>query len=164
MNAVLGPVPRTIVGLRREGPQAVVLALDCGHRRHVRHRPPLSDHPWVCDEQAARAKVGESIECLGCGQRRLPEGWVAYRRTAQFDEHTTPAGLLGSHRTRQGVWGRLVVTQGRLWLCFEAPRVEQIEAVPGAPVVIPTGLPHHVRLAGPVRFHVEFLRSPPVEG
>lgn len=160
----LGPVARTIVGLVREGPDAVVLALDCGHRRHVRHRPPLSDAPWVRDEQAARSRVGQPIECLRCGQRQLPEGWVVDRRTADFDEHHTPAGLRRSHRIRAGVWGRLVVTRGTLRLCFEPPRDEEVLAAPGDPVVIPTGLPHHVQLGGPVCFYVEFLRPPAKDG
>ena len=142
----------------------MVLGLDCGHRRHVRHRPPLEEHPWVRDDEAARGRVGQAIECLRCAQRLLPEGSVAYRRTSDFDEHTTPAGLLRSHRTKVGVWGRLVVTHGRLWLEFEAPLHERIEVVPDGPVVIPTALPHHVRLAGPVCFHVEFLRPPALEG
>lgn len=107
-----------------------------------------------------RGRIGESIECLRCGQRLLPEGVLVYRRTADFDEHTVPAGLLGSHRTKAGVWARVVVTRGRLWLDFEAPLHEQVEAVPDGPVVIPARLPHHVRLAGPVCFHVEFLRPP----
>ncbi|MEM9459869.1 MAG: DUF3565 domain-containing protein [Myxococcota bacterium] len=159
-----GPVVRTIVALGREGPDAVVLELDCGHRRHVRHRPPLSDAPWVADEQAAWSRVGQSIECLRCEQRQLPEGWVVHRRTADFDEHRTPEGLRRSHRIRAGVWGRLVVTRGALRLCFEPPRGEVVLATPGDPVVIPTGLPHHVQLMGPVCFYVEFLRPPGPDG
>lgn len=96
------PVPRTIVDFRREGPRAVVLGLDCGHRRHARHRPPLGELPWVCDDEAARGRVGSTEE--------------------------------------------------------------SVEAVPGRPVVIPAGLPHHLCLAGPVRFIVEFLRPPALEG
>ncbi|MCA9711493.1 MAG: DUF3565 domain-containing protein, partial [Myxococcales bacterium] len=146
-----------IVGLRREGPRAVVLALDCGHHRHVRHRPPLQVHPWVLDEAAARQRVGQGIECLRCGQRQLPEGSVSYRRTADFDEHTVPAGLLAAHRTRAGVWGRL-------WLVFEAPWGERVQVEPGAPAVIPAAVPHHVEPCGPVCFHVEFLRPPAADG
>ncbi len=158
------PVVRGIVAWRREEPSSVVLTLDCGHPRHVRHRPPLSQHPWVLDDSTVQSRVGETIECLRCGQRLLPEGVVGYRRTKTFDEHSVPAGLLGTHRTKEGVWGRLWVEQGRLWLDFSAPLDEEVEVVPDAPAAIPAALPHRVRLVGPVRFHVEFLRSPSMDG
>lgn len=35
-----------------------------------------------------------------------------YKRTPTFDEHTIPAGLRRDHRTRAGVWGRIVVEAG----------------------------------------------------
>lgn len=152
------PVPREIVGWQREGEGSVVLSLVCGHARHVRHVPPLQPNPWVTRDEAVRGKVGESIECLRCGQRLLPEGAKSYRRTRSFDEHTVPAGLLGTHRTAPGVWGRLWVEQGRLWLHFDPPLSERVDVVPGEPAVIPAALSHRVRLSGPVRFSVEFLR------
>jgi tellurite resistance-related uncharacterized protein len=161
-------VPRVIMGVRREAAgapgDAVVLGLDCGHQRHVRHRPPLSSHPWVRDDAACEQRVGQRIECLRCGQRLLPEAARAYRRTADFDEGTVPAGLVRAHSTKAGVWGRLVVEHGTLSLRFEAPLGVEVLARPGAPVVIPPQLPHHVRLAGPVRFFVEFLRVPADDG
>jgi tellurite resistance-related uncharacterized protein len=160
------PVPRTIIRWRRDGSSgepleasgAVVLRLDCGHDRHVHHRPPLSSHPWVLDDAACDARVGAAIECLRCGQRLVPEDARPYRRTAGFDEHTIPAGLLGEHSTKAGTWGRLVVEQGQLAVWFLAPLSLEVAAEPGAPVAIPPQLRHQVRLRGPVRFHVEFLR------
>lgn len=151
-------VPRTIVELSREAEAEVILGLDCGHRRHVRHRPPLSEHPWVLDDSSSEARVGGSIECLRCGQRLLPEGARVYRRTSTFDESTVPAGLLGDHATKAGTWGRLVVEDGQVDLWFAPPLSVLVRGRPGEAIVIPTELRHHVRLAGPVRFHVEFLR------
>jgi tellurite methyltransferase len=152
------PVPRTISSWRREAADAVVLRLECGHDRHVRHRPPLSRHGWVMDDAGCEVRVGEPIECLRCGQRLLPEAVQVYRRTADFDQDTVPAGLLHAHSTKAGTWGRLVVEDGQLWLSFEPPLSVEVLAQPGSPAVIPPQLRHHVRLAGPVRFHVEFLR------
>jgi tellurite methyltransferase len=69
------PVPRTISSWRREAADVVVLRLDCGHDRHVRHRPPLSSHVWVMDDATCEVRVGESIECLRCGRPvKLPDG------------------------------------------------------------------------------------------
>jgi tellurite resistance-related uncharacterized protein len=158
------PVPRIITSWRREDPHAVdaadtvVLRLDCGHVRHVRHRPPMSSHAWVRDDAACEARVGGEIECLRCGQRLVPEGAREYRRTASFDERTMPAGLLGAHAIKAGSWGRLVVEEGELPIWFEPPLAEAATARPGSPVAIPPQLRHQLLPAGPVRFHVEFLR------
>jgi tellurite resistance-related uncharacterized protein len=154
------PIPRNITRWRREGSDAVVLRLECGHDRHVHHRPPRSSHPWVLDDAACDARVGQAIECLRCGQRLVPDDARPYRRTESFDEHTIPAGLLGAHSTKAGTWGRLWVEQGRLVVWFEPPLSLEAAGEPGAPVAIPPQLRHQVRLRGPVRFHVEFLRVP----
>jgi len=161
------PVPsisRVIVGVQREGADAVVLRLDCGHRRHVRHRPPLSSHAWVGSDAECEQRVGQRIECLRCGQRELPPQAQAYRSTAEFDEHTLPAGLQRAHTTKAGAWGRVVVEQGTLWLCFEPPLRTEVLVRPGQPGVIPPQLPHHIRLAGPVRLRVEFLAVADLDG
>lgn len=170
MSEPVPPVPRVITRWRREGSpspseavrafDAVVLRLDCGHDRHVRHRPPFECHAWVADDAACQARVGQTIECLGCGQRRLPEGARPYRRTESFDERTTPGGLRGAHSTKAGAWGRLVVEEGELRVWFEPPLSLEVTGRAGSPVSIPPQLRHQVRLGGPVRFHVEFLRVP----
>lgn len=152
------PVPRLIEGTRRVAPDEVVLRLDCGHERHARHHPPLTSLPWVLDDAACEARVGQAIECLRCGQRLMPDAARFVRSTAVFDEHTLPAGLRHAHSTKAGVWGRLVVEEGVLRLWFEPPLDEEVEARPGGSVAIPPQLRHEVRLCGPVRFRVEFLR------
>jgi tellurite resistance-related uncharacterized protein len=159
----VSPVPRVIMSWRREASNetsAVVLRLDCGHDRHVHHRPPLSSHTWVTDDAACQARVGATIECLRCGQRLVPERAREYRRTASFDASTIPAGLLGAHSTKAGSWGRVVVEQGELRVLFEPPLAVEVTGRPGSPIAIPPQLRHQVRLLGPVRFHVEFLRVP----
>jgi tellurite methyltransferase len=155
------PVPRIITSWRREGPAVVVLRLECGHDRHVQHRPPLSSHTWATDDAATAARVGHPIECLRCGQRILPDDARAYRRTESFDERSVPPGLLGVHSTKAGTWGRLWVEQGELELWFQPPLSLAATGRPGAPIVIPPQVEHQVRLRGPVRFHVEFLRVEP---
>jgi len=152
------PVPRTIVGWRRESPDAVVLRLDCGHERHVHHRPPLSSHPWARSDAECQERVGAEIECLRCGQRLVPDRAREYRRTDDFDERTIPPGLLRAHTIKAGAWGRLVVEQGELRLWFQPPLSLEVTVRPGSPAAIPPQLEHEVRLRGPVRFHVEFLR------
>lgn len=43
-----------------------IAELDCGHRRHVRHRPPLAERPWVLSQAGRQARLGTLIECLYC--------------------------------------------------------------------------------------------------
>lgn len=45
-----------------------VAILDCGHRQHVRHNPPLERRPWVLSEEGRRAKLGYSLICVRCDQ------------------------------------------------------------------------------------------------
>ena len=160
MSEPVPPVPRIITRWRREAPGAVVLRLDCGHDRHVHHRPPLASFPWATDDAACSARVGGAIECLRCGQRLVPAGAEPYRRTATFDERTIPVGLLGAHSTKAGTWGLLRVEQGELRVWFEPPLALEAIGRPGSPIAIPPQLRHQVRLSDPVRFHVEFLRVP----
>ena len=93
---------------------------------------------------------------------RLPEGLHSYKRTPSFTEATVPAGLLGEHATKKGVWGLIRVEDGELGYVVTDNRRETTRELltsltePG--VVEPTIL-HRVELVGPVRFYVEFLRA-----
>ncbi len=90
----------------------------------------------------------------------LPDGAVFVRVTADFDEHTLPAGLRSAHRVADGVWGRLVVRSGTLDVVFEDAAHERHAVVAGGTKVLPPGARHHVELVGPVRFAIEFHRVP----
>ncbi|MGM0679612.1 MAG: DUF3565 domain-containing protein [Pseudomonadota bacterium] len=40
--------------------------LSCGHRRHVRHRPPWQNRPWVVSETGRQSMIGYVIPCRDC--------------------------------------------------------------------------------------------------
>lgn len=42
--------------------------LECGHTRHMRHRPPWETRTWVLTEQGRALKVGLLIDCRLCEQ------------------------------------------------------------------------------------------------
>ncbi|MCA9689208.1 MAG: DUF3565 domain-containing protein [Nannocystaceae bacterium] len=151
-------VAQTIVGFARDEDGDHVALLDCGHRRHVRHRPPLSSYPWVLEESGRNARIGAALECARCLRREPPASLAPYRQTASFDETSLPGGLLRDHQTKAGVWARVCVTAGALTLELAAPAGARVTVTPDAPALIPPTLRHAVRLDGPVRFHVEFLR------
>lgn len=91
--------------------------------------------------------------------KRLPPGLEAYNRTPVFTQATVPAGLLRAHSTKAGVWGRIVVLEGKLIYRITDPRRPRSEQVlsPTAPGVVEPTVLHEVEPQGAVRFLVEFL-------
>ena len=153
-------VPRAILGFVADEDGDWVALLDCGHRRHVRHRPPLSSYAWVLDPAGREAHLGQAIECDRCRQRTWPEGLVHHRDTSWFDADTIPAGLRADHRVKTGTWGRLEVSEGALILRFAGPLGAKVRVEAGETAAIPPALSHRVEVEGPVRFRVQFWRVP----
>jgi tellurite resistance-related uncharacterized protein len=90
--------------------------------------------------------------------KQLPENVVPYKRTPEFDEGSVPKGLLHAHQTKEGVWAKIVILEGRLQYSINEPENEITildENIFG--VVEPTIL-HEVKPLGKVRFYVEFYR------
>jgi tellurite resistance-related uncharacterized protein len=154
-------VARSIVAFHRDEASDWIAELDCGHRRHVRHDPPLNERPWVLDEEGRADKLGARFDCKACARRELPEGHTAYRRTETFDENTIPPGLRRSHSTRGAVWARIHVEQGRLRYRVHAPFDDEQVLEPAATGVVLPEIKHEVEPLGAVRFYVEFYRPSP---
>lgn len=59
---------RRIIGfeLDEEGDWRAVL--DCGHRQHLRHRPPLVSRPWVLTEEGRVSRLGYELDCRRCDE------------------------------------------------------------------------------------------------
>lgn len=155
-----GHVARAMLSFTPDG-DAWITQLDCGHRRHIRHRPPLSSFAWVDDPNARAAHVGQLIECGRCQQRIWPDhADPAHKVTRTFTDQDVPAGLLAEHRTKARVWGRLEVLAGELTLSFAEPLNQRVRVSAGEWAAIPPELVHRVELAGPVEFRVAFHRCP----
>ena len=88
----------------------------------------------------------------------LPEGVECYGGTPEFSESSIPANLLRSHSTKAGVWGKIVVLEGRLRYRILELECEDIELVPGRPGIVEPEVLHEVEPQGRVRFLVEFYR------
>jgi hypothetical protein len=56
----------TISGFHRDLAGDWVAELACGHRQHVRHRPPFQNRPWTQSEAGRAEKLGAAIECPLC--------------------------------------------------------------------------------------------------
>ncbi len=71
---------RRILGFLQDDAGEWVADLSCGHRRHVRHRPPFEVRTWVLDDAGRSAHVGNRIDCFLCADE--PEGGEAVRDAA----------------------------------------------------------------------------------
>jgi tellurite resistance-related uncharacterized protein len=91
--------------------------------------------------------------------KTLPEGVAHYKSTPEFTETSIPAGLLRSHSTAAGVWGRITILEGALLYRALEPAVAEYLLTPGRPGIIAPQEKHEVAAVGPVRFCVEFHRA-----
>lgn len=90
--------------------------------------------------------------------KSLPTEVSPYRQTPVFTEETVPGGLLKSHSTKAGTWGRIVVLEGRLRYRILEPRLEEWLLDPENPGVVEPQVAHEVKPLGKLRFYVEFLK------
>ena len=92
--------------------------------------------------------------------KSLPTNVLAYQRTPEFSAESVPAGLRRSHTTKAGVWGKIVVLEGRLRYRILEPVVEDWVLTADQAGVVEPEVPHEVEPIAEVRFYVEFLRGP----
>jgi tellurite resistance-related uncharacterized protein len=90
----------------------------------------------------------------------VPERAVVYKRSPTFTSAGCPPALLREHRTKAGVWGRIVVESGALTLTLCEPTSVELRVTPNRPGVLPPTALHYVTLDPETRFHIEFLRVP----
>ena len=102
--------------------------------------------------------IGQMLNCVRCENFELPAHFVPYKRTPIFTEESVPAALRNDHSTKTGVWGKIIVEEGRLRYRV-GPLDVDVELSPdNGGIVIPEVL-HSVEPLGPVRFFVEFYRA-----
>ena len=150
---------RRIVSFHEDPEAHWIAALSCGHRRHTRHVPPLSDRPWVLTAEGRESRIGLPLECTQCDLRTIPPDYEPYRRTPDFDQESVPKALLERHTTKPGVWARIHVTQGSLDYLLHEPFRARERLTPQTPGIIPPEVEHHIEIVGPVSFYVEFWRT-----
>ncbi len=94
----------------------------------------------------------------------LPWDLVEYKRTPEFSELSVPSALLGSHSTKEGTWGKIVVLEGKLIYRILEPDAEELELDPWHPGVIEPAIRHEIEIHAAARFYVQFYRKPAAVG
>ena len=149
---------REITGFFQDEEGHWVALLDCGHRQHVRHRPPFELREWTQTEEGRQSMLGQTLECVRCDAMEWPEGFVSYKKTPVFTEETIPKGILANHTTRKGVWGLVHVLEGSLRYILEHNGEETL-VTPEKPGIIVAEMRHRVEPGDSVQFCVEFFRK-----
>ncbi len=138
-----------------------VAHLDCGHRQHVRHRPPFQERSWVVDDAGRRGRLGAPLECPLCDRAELPDDLEKVRTTATWDPDTMPQGLRAEHRLAPGVWGVLAVEQGEVRFHCPTLAATPVTVAAGCSQPLPPAVPHRAEPARGARFHLEIFKVPP---
>jgi tellurite resistance-related uncharacterized protein len=145
----------TIRGFHRDTAGDWVAELACDHNQHMRHNPPWLVREWVTSEAGRGSKLGAEIDCPLCDAIAMPPDAREYKRTSTFTADTLPEPLRGSHRTKTGTWGRIVVESGALEYHVRG-RVHRLAA--GDVGLVEPEVPHHVVPLAEARLYIEFWR------
>jgi hypothetical protein len=65
-------VERHITGFTQDDEGHWVAVLECGHRQHMRHRPPFENREWVTTPDGRASRLGVTVKCTGCEARETP--------------------------------------------------------------------------------------------
>jgi tellurite resistance-related uncharacterized protein len=89
--------------------------------------------------------------------KTLPCSLSPIRKTPEFDETSIPRGLLKAHQTKEGLWGKIVILEGKLQYKISQPEEIIILDINNYGVIEPAIL-HEVKPLGAVKFYVEFYQ------
>lgn len=88
----------------------------------------------------------------------LPVSVTSYKKTPEFTNETVPKGLLKSHQTKEGTWGKIVILEGKLRYRILEPEMEEIQLSPEKFGIVEPTILHEVKPLTQVKFYVEFYR------
>jgi tellurite resistance-related uncharacterized protein len=115
----------------------------------------LAIHYWFCiANNNIKRKQFKEVH-----MKTLPGNLKFKRRTPEFTHRKVPKGILGQHRTAEGVWGKIKVTEGSLIYRILEPDVAEYELDAAREGIVAPQDAHQVEIKGPVKFHVEFYQQ-----
>ena len=87
---------RAITSFEQDDRGDWVAMLVCGHRQHVRHRPPWQERAWVLTTEGRQGRIGTLLECRICDAE--PETPGAGDPACWEHQVCTVCGGLDQHR------------------------------------------------------------------
>ncbi|HKP46234.1 MAG TPA: DUF3565 domain-containing protein [Pyrinomonadaceae bacterium] len=63
---------RKIVGFEKDDENHWRAILQCDHRQHVRHDPPLTSRDWVLTKAGRASRLGLELNCKRCDDEAIP--------------------------------------------------------------------------------------------
>lgn len=90
--------------------------------------------------------------------KNLPTNVEPYKKTPVFKNETIPSGLLKTHTTKAGTWGKICVLKGNLLYVIEGDSTEEIKLNTKKFGVVEPQVPHHIAPVDDVEFYVEFYK------
>lgn len=90
--------------------------------------------------------------------KELPENVTSYKKTPKFDESNIPKGLLKAHQTKEGVWGKIIISEGQLEYKINEPEIEILILDKSRYGVVQPTVLHQIKAIGKVKFYVEFYK------
>jgi uncharacterized protein DUF3565 len=64
----ISPMKQAITGFEKDDEGHWRAILDCGHRQHVRHDPPLTERSWVLTQEGRDSRLGLELDCKRCDE------------------------------------------------------------------------------------------------
>ena len=62
------PMKQKITGYDKDDEDHWRAILECGHRQHLRHDPPLTSREWVHTSEGREARLGLELNCKRCDE------------------------------------------------------------------------------------------------
>ena len=149
---------RPIIDFKLDDAGDWTAVLSCGHPQHTRHRPPFEIRDWVLTQEGRNSKLGEVLNCVRCDEFEIPSNFSKFKVTPEFTESSLPEGLRREHQTNAGIWGKIVIVEGKLRYSVGSKNLS-IELGPDRPGVIVPELVHCVEPVETVRFYIEFYKD-----
>src|SRR4029450_13033285 len=67
-----GSMRQKITGFDKDDEDHWRAILECGHRQHLRHDPPMTTRTWVLTEEGRASRIGFELDCKRCDEEANP--------------------------------------------------------------------------------------------
>jgi tellurite resistance-related uncharacterized protein len=89
--------------------------------------------------------------------KQLPDNVSSYNKSQTYTDKTTPGMMKNDHRTRAGVWAKIIVMKGAvIYLIEDDPEPHTL--TPDNPGIIEPVVFHKIDPQPGTKFHLEFFR------